>query len=157
MSSTKKNRKRIRWVWWGKWGGVTLCVLLFALWLASGWVSMTFTWPGRLYEGRRIHVVTGMFLYYPHGVTQSPRIPAEFSAHVTASPFWYWFYTQWNGQPGVPLWLPFLLAALLTWGLFVLDKRRYRPGACTSCGYDLKGNTSGRCPECGAEAASKVA
>ena len=28
--------------------------------------------------------------------------------------------------------------------------RRHR-GACQSCGYDLTGNTTGKCPECGAE------
>ncbi len=31
--------------------------------------------------------------------------------------------------------------------------RRYRAGCCRSCGYDLSGNTSGTCPECGATAA----
>ena len=25
------------------------------------------------------------------------------------------------------------------------------PGSCKKCGYDLTGNVSGRCPECGAE------
>jgi hypothetical protein len=28
--------------------------------------------------------------------------------------------------------------------------RRRRPGLCPGCGYDLTGNVSGRCPECGA-------
>lgn len=28
-------------------------------------------------------------------------------------------------------------------------RRRRRPGACRRCGYDLTGNASGRCPECG--------
>jgi hypothetical protein len=27
--------------------------------------------------------------------------------------------------------------------------RRIRRGLCTDCGYDLTGNTSGTCPECG--------
>jgi hypothetical protein len=27
--------------------------------------------------------------------------------------------------------------------------RRPRPRACPSCGYDLTGNTTGVCPECG--------
>ncbi|HRS26909.1 MAG: hypothetical protein KBH81_02265 [Phycisphaerae bacterium] len=28
-------------------------------------------------------------------------------------------------------------------------RRRVTPIACNNCGYDLTGNTSGRCPECG--------
>ncbi len=28
--------------------------------------------------------------------------------------------------------------------------RRDRAGCCAACGYDLTGNVSGRCPECGA-------
>lgn len=31
-------------------------------------------------------------------------------------------------------------------------RRRREPGRCHACGYDLTGNTSGRCPECGAVA-----
>lgn len=27
--------------------------------------------------------------------------------------------------------------------------RKYKPGHCLSCGYNLTGNTSGVCPECG--------
>jgi drug/metabolite transporter (DMT)-like permease len=26
---------------------------------------------------------------------------------------------------------------------------RFAPGLCQACGYNLRGNTSGRCPECG--------
>ncbi len=38
--------------------------------------------------------------------------------------------------------------ALLIWA----DRRRYvAPGLCRKCRYDLTGNVSGRCPECGAE------
>lgn len=36
--------------------------------------------------------------------------------------------------------------ALLAWRLL---RRRPRPGCCRRCGYDLTGNRSGVCPECG--------
>lgn len=37
--------------------------------------------------------------------------------------------------------------SLLFWRRF---RRKFAPGYCDSCGYGLAGNTSGRCPECGA-------
>lgn len=60
----------------------------------------------------------------------------------------------------------FVLVSLVLGGLYTLaigavtgaffwqyrDRRsnfRYRPGYCSGCGYSLRGNTSGRCPECG--------
>lgn len=38
------------------------------------------------------------------------------------------------------------LLTVLTWWL---TRRRMRPGCCARCGYDLTGNRSGVCPECG--------
>lgn len=49
-----------------------------------------------------------------------------------------------------PLLLPTLIALLATAALFLLDRRRIPPGHCR-CGYNLTGNTTGRCPECGTE------
>jgi hypothetical protein len=49
----------------------------------------------------------------------------------------------------IPCWLIFLPVALPTAFLWYRDRRRYRAGQCTMCGYDLTGNVSGRCPECG--------
>lgn len=54
----------------------------------------------------------------------------------------------------VPLWIPFLLLAVPTARLWWLDRRRMPPGHCPRCGYDLTGNVSGRCPECGNAALS---
>lgn len=34
-------------------------------------------------------------------------------------------------------------------GLTLREERRARSGQCIHCGYNLKGNESGRCPECG--------
>ncbi len=50
---------------------------------------------------------------------------------------------------------PLLLPALVgTWATIWLWRGdRWRAGACQNCGYDQTGNTSGRCPECGANIA----
>jgi hypothetical protein len=50
----------------------------------------------------------------------------------------------------LPLWLPFVVVAIPTVFLFWRDRRRlYPPGHCQTCGYNLTGNVSGVCPECG--------
>jgi hypothetical protein len=48
----------------------------------------------------------------------------------------------------IPLWMPLGLVSLPTAILWHLDRRRPAPGACR-CGYNLTGNVSGACPECG--------
>ncbi len=49
----------------------------------------------------------------------------------------------------VPLWVPWVIVAIPTALLFWLDRRRIPSGYCKKCGYDLTGNVSGVCPECG--------
>jgi len=48
----------------------------------------------------------------------------------------------------IPLWIPFAIGVIPTVCLWWRD-RRYPPGHCQTCGYNLTGNVSGRCPECG--------
>ncbi len=44
--------------------------------------------------------------------------------------------------------------AIALWLLSALP--HFPPGHCRNCGYDLTGNVSGRCPECGSEVAPKA-
>lgn len=50
------------------------------------------------------------------------------------------------GYLTLPLWAPFAILALLAIALW---RREHLAGHCRDCGYDLTGNTSGVCPECG--------
>ena len=56
------------------------------------------------------------------------------------------------GRPilvGCPMWLPVVAAAMVTFVVLRRCRNSTRPGICTCCGYDLTGNVSGICPECG--------
>ncbi|GMU83865.1 MAG: hypothetical protein AMXMBFR47_37350 [Planctomycetota bacterium] len=52
----------------------------------------------------------------------------------------------------MPLWLPLVPPLALILAL----RRRSPPGSCLRCGYNLTGNVSGRCPECGTLLAPRV-
>ena len=48
-----------------------------------------------------------------------------------------------------PIYVLFLMVAVPTVLLYLRGRRRIPPGHCTACGYNLTGNVSGVCPECG--------
>ncbi|GMU84542.1 MAG: hypothetical protein AMXMBFR47_44110 [Planctomycetota bacterium] len=62
------------------------------------------------------------------------------------------FLVQGNYVVSTPLWVPLLVIGIPTAWLWWRDRRRVGPGGCLKCGYDLTGNVSGRCSECGAAA-----
>lgn len=58
-------------------------------------------------------------------------------------------------QLSFPVWLHAILFAMPPLGWFVAARRRRlrrKQGGCPACGYNLTGNTSGVCPECGTPA-----
>ncbi len=146
-----------------KWSGVTLCVLLFALWLVSGWYSVNASLFGT--SGRSSSFCGSCVI----GTSENTRATENRFSLIASqgqfgpAPTWRWW--DWGIRRGTsyfyllfPLWLPFLLIALPTGWLFWSDhRRRKRVGCCEKCGYDLKGNTSGKCPECGATTPARAA
>jgi hypothetical protein len=62
---------------------------------------------------------------------------------------------EWDTEMSLPAWLAITtLAALpVTWAVLAWGahrrRRRADSGLCIACGYDLHGNLSGVCPECG--------
>jgi hypothetical protein len=61
----------------------------------------------------------------------------------------YRHFADGNHHIFLPLWIPFLIVAIPTAFLWWRDRRRIPPGHCQKCGYNLTGNMSGICPECG--------
>lgn len=72
------------------------------------------------------------------------------STYRLGSGILWWFETGFSTRHlFMPLWAPLLAFALPT--AYAHHRcRRPRPGHCPTCGYDLTGNTTGVCPECGA-------
>ncbi|MEE8169228.1 MAG: hypothetical protein V3T70_01655 [Phycisphaerae bacterium] len=75
-------------------------------------------------------------------------------------------FTVPTGQPPLaetleivlPLWIPLITFGIPTALMIIRDRRRrIPPGHCRRCGYDLTGNVSGVCPECGTACASRDA
>ncbi|MFM9994900.1 MAG: hypothetical protein ACKVU4_03765 [Phycisphaerales bacterium] len=61
----------------------------------------------------------------------------------------FWIVNQYSGDIGLPLW-PIAVGLLyLPIAIWLIDRRARRAGTRCSCGYDLTGNTTGVCPECG--------
>jgi len=86
-----------------------------------------------------------------------PRTPPRIRHHSFSKPLPFeWRFPSFQRAGDfqryliMPLWLPFAVFAGPTLILWFLDRRRRFPrGHCQKCGYDLTGNVSGRCPECG--------
>ena len=61
----------------------------------------------------------------------------------------------------IPYWVIALLFSQPSMGAYLARLRRRRRrrtrGACRACGYDLTGNVSGVCPECGAAGVAAIA
>jgi hypothetical protein len=157
-----RRRSRTRRVL--KWVGTVLCVLVAALWLASGWYAPGYT----LYYGRGQRMLLVEFssgiLYAQHAVLNPAWLPrrvrrshwdlrwvGRYPSFVTLQPVSCRKACYVGGtyaDVSVSIWLLWLLIALPTAYLWWRD-RRFPSGHCKRCGYSLRGLPEPRCPECG--------
>ncbi len=123
-----------------KWSSTAVCLLIGLGWISSIVEDISFT---------------------------SPRAAVTISDGVTEF-FWLepagarWYRGTWYAGWGIaltetwkfrrilelPCWV-FLAAVSLPTAVLWYRDRRIPPGFCQNCGYNLTGNVSGRCPECG--------
>jgi len=126
------------------WMGIGLSLSIVLVWILS-------LVDGRGYclsSGRFAGFRNGCFFLFDAGSFYAPGQIIEISGGVTLK----WIHFEgWRG-PGseltVPLWIPLLVVfipAILAW-LRILP---WPEGFCQRCGYDLTGNVTGTCPECG--------
>ncbi len=160
--NTKKTR-RIRRIL--KWSGVTLCALLLAAWGLS--TTSVVRWRS---ANNRYHFFlgfSGVGLSYWRAAEHWPAAERDYFVGIQRTIPAGWGMKDIVGtnfiQPApqlqltghkkhvlLPMWLLFPLVAAPTALLFYSDRRRIPPGHCRRCGYNLTGNVSGVCPECGA-------
>ena len=149
-----KTRKR--WWWWTALVGAVGHILVVALtyWWALGWMSararclvqvqngVAVVWSlGRSRRAPTIRPWYGELRYTRTGGTgdwiRAPRIISD--------PAGRW-------RVVFPLHLPLLaLLAVVGWPYLpsIVKRRRRKAGLCVACAYDLTGNESDVCPECG--------
>ena len=152
MSRSPRARARCRW------GLAVLVLIVAATWVTTA--RVLFRWAG---PGFSVILANGTLQVYGEGFyhTWDRQWPA---VQVGSGFNWGIAWPQvrgpgyinygpdtalaWPWYVALPLWLPtavLVIAAALAW----LWPQRRKPGTCATCGYNLTGNITGRCPECG--------
>ena len=139
-----------------KWVGTVGCVLIVAGFLGSHWRTICVEWTPSLYAQATIKLDNGVLYFWgrPSAVGVGPAHWGIWSypqmnwpeSGLTARPS---FWQDANGyQLGLPLSLVFPVLLVPAVFLWRRDRKPLR-GHCPHCDYDLTGNVSGVCPECG--------
>lgn len=138
-----------------KWGGLAASVVLATAWIGSVWWQ--FWWYKR--DGESVFVVNGILETTHVGGRGSLRNARGHWRLYRVPPAIEWLArldvrsNPWDVQ--VPIWslvLPAALATAVAWRSDAIARRRFRAGACASCGYDRRGLADDAvCPECGGQ------
>lgn len=143
-------------------GGLVLCAVILVVWFVGRWRGATLGFAGSK-EACEIGLGQGRLHYSRVRGSLRRSIPWEgwhFTHDALPQPGWTWLPVRRDigtiSLLVLPLWIPFLVLALPTGWLFYLDRRAV-PGHCPKCRYDLRGNTTTVCPECGHAVANNQA
>ena len=145
-------RKRVKVI------GLVLSVMMLALWVfsvmfVSSYVPASGQWSVGTTSGRIVLDASpiqnpgwGYTPFYPHWKVYAAKEPwTEFAQRLLG---FGWPVKMITGQILIPVWLLVVAVGFPTAILWWRD-RRPKAGLCEVCKYDLTGNVSGICPECG--------
>ncbi len=152
------TRRRSRAGRVSKWVGLIACVFVVGLFLLSTWRIVS-------WRGRQTNLVLRSWRIDVFWLNHDPsseereywdrefRISKLYVSDGIVSLWWFDWARHPSGKQSrvnVPLSFVFTALAIPTAILWRRD-RRFRQGHCQQCGYNLTGNESGKCPECGTE------
>lgn len=133
-----------------------------SLWHQSHQEPTRYRWDVTLYKSMTVYLRDGVCAVHVLSMPTKTASKSEFRTPVSYNPVpnqASLLLTSTRKGPYVftwvvfPFWIPTLLALLavatpIAQGPIRRWSRRRR-GCCLVCGYNLRGNRSGRCPECG--------
>ena len=126
-----------------------IAVALIAISAVAYFASLRRVWGTSVSVGSRheigVYLVGGTLQIW---LTESPDWDAYFESLKPGDPLMMLGGT--TKEVAVPLWFVVVVGAVLLGALRISRPARVKVGHCIACGYNLTGNVSGRCPECGA-------
>ncbi len=146
-----------------KWLGLLSCLAVAAAFAVSErwaihWVSPTTRYG--LGVGAGAFVVGWRPAGWLRGSERYPASPGWMVASLADGTQTVWWVRRsmlqvWSGIE-VSLWIPFVILVVPTIFIWLRERKRIPPGSCRQCRYNLAGNSSGICPECGTEIPEKI-
>lgn len=136
---------------------MVLSLLIAGLWASSIPFHWGWTWRGD-FPYRQVDVYGGAVIAYGAYVPGNTegwhvwrRTPEDYRYGSTGHiwrPYFVYYASNDFLRIVIPFWIPFLLTTVPAAILWLRD-RATPSHCCQTCAYDLTGNTSGVCPECG--------
>jgi len=140
-----------------------ISVAVLVVLLAHSWFSFSWSWGYQTENGADYGFDANRFAYLPPNPRRAG--PAGWSAvrvekcvGEMGRPYYPWHHYCGFVRPKhpilgdplilIPLW-PFVLASAIITTILLVKSRSHPAGHCSRCAYDLTGNTTGICPECG--------
>ncbi len=147
---------------------LVLLVVTVGSWARSYWVSDVLAWVGQNWALSSspdrgiifIHVqwaAGGLPAFdWQRGFSHSAENPTTRAGLLHFGWLWAWGPRSGRCLLAFPTWLPAIICSILPCYVYLwvpLSHRHHRgQRLCLICGYNLTGNVSGVCPECGTEA-----